>query len=231
MKRILETDSDFICNIDTPCFQLLNNEEISLVQSSRTQVIFRKGDIITKQGTFPSYVLFIVKGFARQYLEGTSNKNYNLKINIPGEFIGLASIYTKQLFNYSTVAMTDCQAYLIEKDAIIELIKQNGNFGYNLTKRYLNENAPLFENLSTLLYKQMNGRLAEKLLYLNSIKSIFPDLYHNLSRKDLADFCGISTENTVKLLKSYQKEGIIDLQEKEILILNEEILNEISLKG
>jgi CRP-like cAMP-binding protein len=91
MKTILETDKGFICDIQAHCFQMLLPEETEVVRSSKTQVLFRKEDNLTKQGAFASYVLFIIDGFAKQYLEGDGIKNYNLRIVKPGEFLGLSA--------------------------------------------------------------------------------------------------------------------------------------------
>lgn len=49
--------------------------------------------------------------------------------------------------------------------------------------------------------------------------------------KDLADFAGISTESTVKLLKIFEKEGLIELHEKDIKIVKQDALLEISRRG
>jgi CRP/FNR family transcriptional regulator len=77
----------------------------------------------------------------------------------------------------------------------------------------------------------MNGRIAETLLYLDGYKGENPTIFQLLSRKDLADFAGISTESAVKLLKSFEKDGLIELNEKDITIVNPNGLLEISRKG
>ena len=69
MRTILETESEFICDIQAPCFQMLQPEEAEVVRASKIQVLFRKDDNLTKQGAFATYVLFIINGFAKQYLE------------------------------------------------------------------------------------------------------------------------------------------------------------------
>jgi CRP/FNR family transcriptional regulator len=51
----------------------------------------------------------------------------------------------------------------------------------------------------------MNGRLAEILLYMDGMKAENPEIFQLLSRKDLANFAGISVESAVKLLKSFEK--------------------------
>ena len=231
MKTSLETDNDFICDIQAPCFQMLMPEEVALVRGSKIQVLFRKGDHLTKQGAFASYVLFVISGLARQYVEGNSSRDYNLRIIKPGEFVGLSVVFTKNTFNYSSIALTDCQVFLVEKEAIAKVVKQNGLFGFAMITRYCEQNADLFDTLRTVIYKQMNGRIAGTLLYIDGFKIEYPTIFQSLSRKDIADFAGISTESTVKLLKSFEKDGLIQLHEKDILVVNHNALLEIIRKG
>jgi CRP/FNR family transcriptional regulator len=231
MKPIVDTDQEFICDIQAPCFQMLSREEGELVRASRTQVLFRKGDNLTKQGAFASYALFVINGLAKQYIEGAGAKTFNLRIIRPGEFVGLSAVFNKNTFNYSSVALTDCQVFLVEKEAIASVVKQNGQFGFSIIKRYCEQNANLFETLQTVMYKQMNGRLADTLLYINQLKSENKEIFQLLSRKDIADFAGISTESTVKLLKSFEKDGLIHLNDKDIVVVNQDGLEELSKKG
>jgi CRP-like cAMP-binding protein len=231
MKTIIETDREFICDINAPCFQMLSQEEAEVVRSSKTQVLFRKDDNLTKQGAFASYVLFIINGYAKQYLEGDSIRNFNLRIIRPGEFVGLSTVFSENTFNYSSIAITDCQVFLIEKVAIAKIVKQNGKFGFNIIKRYCEQNTNLLNTVRNLMYKQMNGRLADTLLYVDSLKGEKAEIFQLLSRKDIADFSGISTESAVKLLKAFEKDGLIKLHEKDINIVNRDALIEISRRG
>jgi CRP-like cAMP-binding protein len=231
MRHLKETDKDYICDLQAPCFQTLTPEEIELIRSSKTQVLFKKGDNLTKQGTFASYVLFMVKGLAKQYIESDNGKSFNLRIIKPAEFIGLTSVFTSNTFNYSSVALTDCHVFLVEKSAILQIFPQNGVFGLGITKRYFEQNVNVYDTLRTVLYKQMNGRMAAALLYIDGLKTEYPEIFSLLSRKDLADFAGTSTESAVKLLKSFEKDGIIALNDKDISIINYQSINEINIKG
>ncbi|MDB4334900.1 Crp/Fnr family transcriptional regulator [bacterium] len=231
MKPIVESDSDFVCDLDAPCFQILSPAEIELVKASRTQVLFRKGDNLTKQGTFASYVLFVMKGLARQYVESDTSKSFNLRIIKAGEFVGLSSVFSSNTFNYSSVAITNCHVCLVEKDAISKVIEQNGTFGLGIIRRYTEQNTNLFETLRNVLYKQMNGRMADTLIYIDSLRNDHQDVFQLLSRKDIADFAGISTESAVKLLKSFEKDGLIKLNDKDIHLLNIPALQDISKRG
>jgi len=231
MKTILEIDNGFICDIQAPCFQMLDNEEIELIRASKTQVLFRKGENLTKQGAFASYVLFILTGYVKQYVEGNGKYNHNLKIIMPGEFVGLSSVFGKNTFNYSTVALIDTQVYLIEREVLANVSKQNGQFAYSIIRRYCEQNSTLYDSIRNLVYKQMNGRIADTLLYLNSEKFDGEDIAGMLTRKEIAEFSGLTTESTVKILKSLEKDGLISLDEKSIEILDQNRLSEISKNG
>jgi len=231
VRTIVESDSDFFCDIQAPCFRSLNEEEADIVRASRTQVQFRKGENLTKQGAFASYVLFMVTGIARQYVEGEGGRDFNLRIIIPGEFVGLSAVFSGNLFTYSAVALADCQAYLIEKEAISKVLKHNPQFTYSIIKRYCDHNTSLMNTVSSVVFKQMNGRMAEALLYIDNLRTADDSVFIHLSRKELADFAGISMESAVKLLKSFEKDGLIKLQDKDIRILSREKLAEISRRG
>jgi len=231
MKTILETDIEFFCDIEAPCFKNLQADETELVRASKTQVLFRKGENLSKQGAFASYILFVIHGMAKQYIEGEGGRNFNLRIISPGEFVGISAVFSGNTFNYSSVALTDCQAYLIEKDAINKVIRQNALFAFGLTSRYCQQNGNLLNTIGSLMFRQMNGRMAETLLYINSLGKVGENVFVHLSRKDIGDFAGISTESAVKLLKNFEKDGLIALYDKDIIILKPEILQEISRRG
>ena len=231
MKTLSETDKEFICDIQAPCFQLLSPEEVSLIRQSKTQVQFRKGENLTKQGAFSSYALFVSMGIVKQYVEGEATKNYNLRIVKPGEFVGLSAVFNDNVFNYSSVALTDTQVFLIEKDVIAKVVRQNGSFAFSMIRRYCEQNSGLFDTIRTLMYRQMNGRMADALLYLDAQSSEDQDIFSLLSRKDIADFAGVSTESGVKILKAFEKDGLLKLQDKSVHLLDREILAEISKRG
>jgi CRP/FNR family transcriptional regulator len=176
-------------------------------------------------------VLFLIKGLAKQYLEEDGTRTFNMRIIRPGDFLGLSAVFQENIFGYSANALTDCQAYLIEKETLAKVIRQNGQFGFGLIRRYCEQNNNLLSIIGSLNYKQMNGRLAEILLYMDGLKTENHEIFQLLSRKDLADFAGISVESAVKLLKSFEKDGLIELHDKDIVLKKHETLAEISKRG
>jgi CRP/FNR family transcriptional regulator len=231
MKKIFHTDSEFICHIQAPCFLHLSDLEKELIQGSRLQVQFRKGDTLCKQGTFANVVLFVIKGLAKQYVESGPDRSYNIRLVRDGDFLGLSSVFYSSEFFYSAMALTDCQAFVIEKDALASLVASNGEFGLNMMRRYSQKNANLYNLLNTVVFKQMNGKMAETLLYLEGFRKDFPDVFQTLSRQEIADFLGVSVESAIKLLKGFEKDKLISLNKKDIEIVDIQKLQTISKIG
>lgn len=231
MKTYSALDECVLGGIGAPCFANLLPEEIDLIKDSKIQVQFRKGENLTKQGAFASSVLYVVDGLVRQYIIGDPNRDFNLRIIQQGEFIGLSAAFSKNTYDYSTIALKETLACLIEKDAIANLIKRNGDFAYGLINRHYEYDSSIYSTMRSMMYKQMNGRLADVLLYLSSLQYHKSSIFTFLSRKEIADFAGLSTESTVKLLKGFEKDGLIKLIDKDIEILNQTALIDISKRG
>lgn len=231
MKTISNIDRGFICDITLPCFSALSTEETDLVRESRVQIVFRRGENLTKQGAFASYVIFIVSGHSRQYIECSNGRDYNLRIITPGEMVGLSAVFNRNTFSYSVVAITETTGFLIDKEAIAGLVKKNGAFAFSIIRRYCEHNGMLYTSLDHVLHQQTNGRMATVLLNLAPENYGGEDIFRHLSRRELADFAGISTEGAVKVLKSFEKDGLIKLSDKSIIILDHHRLEELSRVG
>lgn len=226
-----ETKNCLTCKNGSNCFRKLISEELEFINEKKTQISYLAREIICKQGAFASYVLYISEGLVKLYLENINNKTTNVQILKSGDFIGLSSVFGKNIYNYSVVALKDSELCLIEKEGLRKLLENNGLFASSIIKNYCDTEGHLFEKIKSLSYKQMNGRIADTLLYLSN-KELFEDnLFPLLSRKDIADFACVSKESTVKILSELKSEGIIELNGKDIIILETERLKQISRLG
>ena len=73
--------------------------------------------------------------------------------------------------------------------------------------------------------------LASTLLYLSSDHFSDQNVFQYLSRQDLANFASVATESAIKLLKEFERDGIIALEGKGITIRNRAELEKIERLG
>ena len=231
MKDYSESVNCINCKNSSKCFKKLIPSELEFINQNKTQVFYRKGESVCKQGAYTSYVLFVSDGLIKIYLETTNKKNINVKLLKDSEFLGLSSLYEENVFNYSGKALRDSTVCLIEKDSFKKLIQNNGTFASELINWYCKNEIQSYDMLRSLLSKQMYGRLADALIYLSGEDFIDEDVFSCITRKDISEFAGLSTETTVRLLNEFKNEGIIKLEGKKIVIINTESLKRISSCG
>ena len=219
------------CTKRAQCFSKLISSEITFINKNKTHLFYRKGENICKQGAFASYLLYISDGLVKIYMENPNNKNINIKILKTTDFIGFSSVYGDNTYHYSSVALRDSSVCLIEKETFRKLLENNGAFASEIIKRYCDNEKQLFNKIQSLSNKQMHGRLADTLLYLSNENLCKDNIFSYLSRKDIADFAGLSTETTVRLISELKNDNIISINGKSIEITNFEKLKEISNRG
>lgn len=213
------------------CFSLLTREEWETISSGQQFTTFRKGELMLKQGVFSNYVLFITEGYTLKFIESEAGRPVNINISQAGDFIGLQSVLGEAHFNYSYRALSDVKACMINLAVLKSLLEINQSFALRLLRRTLEDENTLIRLSGELAYKQMNGRMAATLLFLTEDKRADINVFSLLSRKDLADFAGISPINVVKILKDFEKEGLIRLRDRDIYLCEREALETIAMRG
>jgi CRP-like cAMP-binding protein len=226
------TDSCIFCTNKSSCFTKLGNEELQLSNEHRVQLQFKTGDIIAKQGSFATHVLFIKKGLVKVYMEiPNSGKNLILNILPKGNLIGLPALYNKKTFSYTSSAIEDTTVCMIEVSVIKELIEKNGKFAAEIIKTMNQCTSATHARFISLTQKQLNGRIADALLYLS--EDVYQnDVFHlSLTRKDLAELTGMSVMSVVKVIKDFKDNKIIKNEDGLIEITNMDLLKRISEFG
>lgn len=206
-------------------------KEMELLNQHKTNITYLKGENIFKQGAFAPYVIYVVKGLIKVYLQTGYDKQININIAKSGDFLAFSSIFGENIHTYSTQAIKDSEICMIEKESLKEILLQHPQFALQITSKNYRNERHLLEIIKNVSYKQMRGKLASSLLYLSQDEFIDEEIFMYLTRQDIADFASISTESAIKFLKEFEKEKIIKLKGKDIVILNPEKLETTSKNG
>jgi len=196
----------------------------------KAHVYYKKGETICKQGTYTSYAMIQASGLSKLYVEDTNEKIFNFKLSKPICFIGLSTLFGNQYFNFSAQAILPSSIYLIEKEAIKKLLHTNTKFTNKILELISNDYEFTLTRMSVLANKHAHGRIAELLLYMH--ENIHENITESsLSRKDIAEFAGMSTENAVRILSELKNDNIIKINKNGIEIINHDLLKIISKNG
>lgn len=219
------------CMHKAPYFKILSQDELDLVNRDRYSVRYKPGETILKQGTSASHVLSLIEGIIKLYIEGIGEKNLLLGLNKPWALIGGPGLHTDQRIHYSVVAQTEVSVCFINIDRFNEVMQLNCQFSNQLIHHISKQSVVLFDKMISLTQKQMHGRMADGLLYLSQ------DFYNDtafdmhLSRQDIADLTAMSKDSAIRILKDFERDGIINTAGSRLEILDMQQLQDISLRG
>lgn len=206
-------------------------EPKEIEQILQKSIYFKKGETLCKQSTFANYLLLITEGYVKLYLEHFIDHHYIFKIIKPFEIIGLSAIFDTSNYSFTATSLTKCKAYVIEKKLFKNLILHNNLFAQKVLFSYSENYNFILQRLNSIANKQALGSLADSLLYLSEVVFGSPIIESIISRKDLAELTGISTENTVRLLSDLKTNKIVALNRNEIEITDKQKLIKLSQHG
>nr|WP_319570440.1 Crp/Fnr family transcriptional regulator [uncultured Draconibacterium sp.] len=211
---------------------LTNNiKNLDNLNAYKTRVQYLKGETIFKQGAFAPYVMYVVEGLVKVYLQTGVDKNMSISVATEGEFLAFSSVFGEPVHTYSAQAISNTQICMIEKESLKHILLDNPQFALKITSQNYRNERHLFEVIKNISYKQMRGKLASALLYLSQEEFMKKNIFEFLTRQDIADFASISAESAIKFLKEFEKENIITLNGKNIIVDDAAQLLSISKNG
>lgn len=229
--RSTNCNSCDVCNLKSPFFRNLSEEQIKILNENRYEITFREGENIIKQGTASSHMVMLTSGMAKMYIEGIDNRNLILELVKPWVLIGGPGIYIDNRYHYSVTALENCTACFIETANLKKVVRQNPDFAEIMLSHCSFNGSKNFERLVSIVQKQMHGRIADVLLYLMKDVYASGSFELNISRQDIGDLSGLSKDSAIRILKELENEGVIQIDGRKISILKEDMLKMISFKG
>ncbi|GAB1418281.1 Crp/Fnr family transcriptional regulator [Bacteroidales bacterium] len=213
------------------CLNLLQESELLFLTEQMVDVFYQKGEMICKQGTFASHLMIIQEGLVKSFLEW-NNETLILQIFAPVNIIGLSTLFEgNTIFQHSVQAYIDSRVSLIEIKAFKQIMNSNAQFAARMVSLLAEQSAIINGRFYCLTKKQTYGRLADVIICLSNRIYKTPRFPLHLSRKDFAELSGMSIESIARILTKFKADGLIEVTNEYVEILDFDKLNMISLKG
>ncbi len=209
----------------------LSVDEFDIIRKMTTQLHFEKGETIFKQGAKATHVVFLHKGIVKFNYQNETGKNFIMTIVSGPKILGGANLFFKEINVFSLIAVENCEICLIDNMAFANALMNHGAYLMALFRESIEMfQVPIF-NFISLAHKQVNGRIADIILYLSENVYKNNEFQLTLTRKEISEFAACSHENVITTLSKLNKEGIITLEGKHCRINDVNKLKEISKHG
>ncbi|HJZ40774.1 MAG TPA: Crp/Fnr family transcriptional regulator [Bacteroidales bacterium] len=214
-----------------PFEDCLLHEEVEEFALHTSMVNFEKREVIFRQNTPVSHVMFVKSGFVKVYKEGYNKRSVILKIATAGEFLGLMSVYGGIMHQFSASSVQNAEIGFIDLGVADRIIKRNGDFAAKIIESLSRDGLFIFERIMNQTYKQLPGRMAAVILYFSEI--IFKQQVFDfpLTRRELAELAGTTKESFIRTLAEFKNDKIIDLEGSRVSINSMKIIRTLNEKG
>lgn len=218
----------FFSSLTPAQVQQLNLEEINKT--------FKKGDSIFSEGRYPNALYVVYKGMVKVHMYGNSGKEQIIRLAQPGDLLGYRSLIADDPYKATATATEETRLFKIPKDTFFNLIKENSDFSLKLMKLLSNDLMKAEQKVFNMAQKTVREKIAEALILLNDKFGIDEEskaIKSKLTRKEIGDIAGVTTESTIRTISDFNKENIVTIDGKKIIIndislLKREIKNKIA---
>lgn len=231
---ITEDHNDSSCHHcrDISCAAaVLNHKELDQLNENSHESFLRKGDVILHEGSLTSHIIYLKSGLVKEYIKQPDDKEQILQIVKKHSYLGLPSLFGDRINHFSYAAIEDCTICYLDINMFNNLIRKNGAFAYEILTSVSRDSLNNINRFVRRSQKKIYGRVADAILYFSKIIYETNEFELPISRQELADLIGVSRESASRVLIKFKSDGIIDVRERLISILNPGLLEQISRKG
>ena len=219
------------CDFRDVVFSSLDEQNIEDLCNHKEEHSYFKGEVINHEGERIVDFKYLKSGLVKLYRRTSGGEEQIITITRPFEFVSNMSIFSDEKYKYSVSALEDSVVCTVNLDFIKNLFLKNGAFASNLLTRVSLINDKIINQTLDIRQKNLAGRVAFVLLYFSN------DIYKSrifdipVSRKEFADYIGMSTANVIRTLSDFKRDGIIRIFGKTIEIVDIGKLEIISKRG
>lgn len=226
-KRHFEVSCQFCTARLTSVFRVLENEQVLEMNSQKSCASYKKGQYIFSENGMPLGIFCINSGKVKLTTTGFDGKEQILRLSKGGDIIGYRALVSGERYNSSAVALEDCSICFISREYFLNLMKTDHRLCFEVARKISSDLKLAEEHIVSLSQKNIRERMAEALLFLKATYGFDADgqtLNVVMSREEIADYVGTSTESAIRLLSEFNQDKLVELNGKRIKIINLEKL-------
>ena len=223
MKRVpvdIPTCAD--CNIEGDgILCALSNESKNFISERKGDNFYKKGQAIFYEGNHANGLYCIYDGKVKLSKLGEDGKEQIVRFAKTADILGYRSLLSDEPYHATATAMEDCYICLLSKDKFMQLMEKDPKLSLSVVQQLSKDLRSAEQMLIDIAQKSVKERIAEAILLLKNTFGYLADgktLAASLTRSEIADIAGTTTETTIRTLAQLCKDGVIELKGKKISI-------------
>ena len=203
------------------------NDLKSFFTDKGTKFIFKKDQVIYSQGANSNFTYLILKGIVKLHQLDKSGKELTTKLNKVGDLFGYTSFTENITYQETATTIMESELVGVSKQVLKSILDKNHGVTLELIQLLTEDLSDLKEHLVHMAYSNVNKKTASTILMFVEKLYCAPEETINISRNDLASVAGVATESLIRTLSSFKNQGIIEIEGRNIKILDLQRLRKI----
>lgn len=192
---------------------------------------FNKNTAIYCEGDALNHLYYVKEGSVKVSKVSDDGKDLILNYFFPGDLFGEYRLNGDQLATFSAEAVEDCKIGILSFEDLNNCISQHGELGLSFSEWLSKMQWFTQLKLRDILFHGKNGALASTLIRAANTYGLREGERIIISQKmtnyDLANLIGATRETVNRLMSQFQKDGLVDVHNSRISIINLKKLQKI----
>ncbi len=202
----------------------LSDTDLGNLAANKSKITYKKGQVLFYQGTIPLGIFCVHSGKVKISRVGPDEKEQILSIAKENDFLGYRSLLSEDEYSVTATVSEEATICFIPKDDFLTVLKSNPLFMEKVLKLVCGELGIVEQKLSQFIGKNVRERLAATLLMLKETYGmdgqISEPIAINLTRRDIANIIGSTTETVIRIISEFKDEGLIEMDSRKIRVVN-----------
>ncbi len=231
MDGLLEKCSCEKCELRSSFFAHVDPQGIEKICRGKIETQYKRGDNIIQEGNEIIDFIYLKSGLVKLFKITDDGREQIINIAKPFDFVSLLSIFSDTHYKYSVSALEDSVICNLVLSDMKKFAEDNGKFAFDMMQKMSKITDKILVQSLEIRRRNLKGRVAFILLYFAN------DIYDNLtidlpvSRKEIAEYISMSTENVIRTFSEFRDDKIIKIYGKNIEIIDLPSLERISKFG
>ncbi len=208
-----KNSKDFFCN--------LSESEKQIISEKKGDNFYKKGQVIFYEGNHANGLFCLYDGKVKLTKLGKDGKEQIIRFSKDGDILGYRSLLSNEPYHATATAMEDSYICTISKEKFLCVIEENPKLSFKVIQLLSKDLKGAEQHLIDVAQKTVKERIAESLLLLQTTFGYLADrrtINIQMSRSEIADMAGTTTESTIRTLALFNEKNIIELNGKNIVI-------------
>lgn len=177
---------------------------------------YSAGEVITSEGNDKVSCFIVIDGRVSMFKSSSNGRELVVEILAPKDISNLVSAFEDQPAALTARAVTKSKVFLVPKRALFDLLNKHPEF-YRLFVKEANQRLRAAYNIiRSMAHDKVETRIASMLAELSKRSSLCTATGKGIciTRQELADLTGTTTETAIRVTRALEDQGVLGLSKR-----------------